>query len=138
MSGVALASSSEHGSSIPSIQLHSRPILLAESAPTHVHARSVEFLHPGYPEPSNVLMRLPALDGAGSSLGGIHLYTAFISCAIVAGNAFTGSYLTAETRDGVSIDFSPQNFDIVLNARKYYFHVESFPGLVDTAPRTES
>jgi hypothetical protein len=79
------------------------------------------FRHPGYPEEvGNILLRLYAFDRKG---GGLHYGTAFVACAIVAGNAWNG-YFTHQ-RDGDKIQLGN---DDLLNEKSYYFHVPPSQG----------
>src|SRR5438045_646943 len=78
-------------------------------------ALRIDFCHPGYNFPHDTLLTLHAFDHPD---GGIHYNTAFVACAIVAGNAWHG-YFT-ETRDGPTVNIGR---DGILREKKYYFHV---------------
>lgn len=47
------------------------------------NSKTIDFLHPGYDDGTNVIIALPALDHAD---GGIHHETARIACALIANN----------------------------------------------------
>ncbi|KAH0556027.1 hypothetical protein GP486_006032 [Trichoglossum hirsutum] len=78
-------------------------------------ALRIEFCHPAYDPPHDILLTLFGFDYLG---GGIHHNTALVACAIVAGNQWCG-YFT-ETRDGPSVTAA---CDEILRGKKYYFHV---------------
>lgn len=73
---------------------------------------SILFRHPGYANPTDILLRLPRLDA-----GGVHHRTALLACQIVADNAFDG-YLTTD-REGQ--DRVKTALDGVLRAESYWF-----------------
>lgn len=49
----------------------------------------IEFCHPGYEYPHNVLFRLPALDKR-DGMAGVYHETARLACCILAGNVWRG------------------------------------------------
>lgn len=83
---------------------------------------SIEFLHPGYPDTfkQNLLLTLNATDHAE---GGFHHRTAWLACAIIAGNAWTG-YLSL-TRERIRI---VADDDELLTGSSYYFHIPRSQG----------
>jgi hypothetical protein len=88
----------------------------------------VKFLHPAYPDGSNSIMLLPALDVVESLDGkrqwGIHFATALMACAIIANNKWEG-YLSGD-KDGLErVDIS---LDEILLGRLYYFQLGSDAG----------
>ncbi|ATY66563.1 hypothetical protein A9K55_001115 [Cordyceps militaris] len=116
-------------------------------APTHpdegvrpqFHRRNVRFCHPGYPDNSNTMLILPALDPLPhhdaqktplqpNKRFGMHHETARVACAILANARFDG-YLSENKQpqtDPPCID--P---DALLLGDKYYFHV---PGSAAPSP----
>ena len=85
----------------------------------HKSSHRIRFLHPGYSDDHNLLLNLSAFDTLGPPYGGIHYGTAFLACAIVAGNSWSG-YLTESTRDGNRVK---HQVDAILRSEQYYFHV---------------
>ena len=87
----------------------------------------IRFRHPGYSDDrlQNVLLTMYAFDHPD---GGLHYGTAFLACAIIAGNIFDG-YLT-DTRDGRKLNLE---WDELLVKKNYYFH--AYPPLDDAAER---
>ena len=53
----------------------------------------IAFLHPAYPDYYNLLLNLSAFDTLDAGHRGLHSGTAFLACAIVAGNSWK-RYLT--------------------------------------------
>ena len=80
-----------------------------------VEARAIQFHHPGYAYPNDILLTLLAPDHPS---GGLHHLTALTACGIVAGNRFDGYFSTAP--NGQAIEDSP---DSVLTGGDYWFHV---------------
>ncbi|KAH8755436.1 hypothetical protein F5883DRAFT_378224, partial [Diaporthe sp. PMI_573] len=85
--------------------------------------RAIEFCHPGYDYPHNILFRLSAIEPDAAAPTptkrfGVHHDTARIACAILANNAWDG-YLTANEADGPRVSDNPEC--ILVNSR-YYFH----------------
>jgi len=78
---------------------------------------SIEFLHPGYPDTfkQNLLLTLNATDHAE---GGLHHRTAWLACAIIAGNAWTGYLSLTRERTRIVVDD-----DELLTGSSYYFHI---------------
>ncbi|TPX14346.1 uncharacterized protein E0L32_005542 [Thyridium curvatum] len=76
----------------------------------------IQFLHPGYPHPTNLLLKLPRLDQAEPTEFGVHHATALLACQLIAANQFTG-YLIDEHQEPVTQDV------VVLLGRKYFFVV---------------
>lgn len=74
----------------------------------------VIFLHPGYADNDNFLLKLPAFDS-----GGIHHDTARIACAILAACRWDG--FLSSTRNGTPLPAGP---DDVLPPGRYYFCIE--------------
>jgi HNH endonuclease len=89
---------------------------------------TIIFKHPGYADEfgQNILL---TLDGFDSQHGALHYGTAFVACAIVAGNAWNG-YFTRE-RNGEPLELVD---DDVLTETSYYFHVPSPTGEVYKYP----
>lgn len=96
-----------------------RPALAAQPVTSFNNGqpRWIVFKHPGYSDyaKQNDLLRLYATDCID---GGLHYGTAWLACAIIAGNAWDG-YLTKE-REGMRIDMQE---DDLLMGESYYFHV---------------
>ena len=88
----------------------------------------VQFLHPAYPDGSNAIMRLPALDVVeapdGTKQWGIHFATALVACAIVANSKWDG-YLSHNKDGSNRVDMS---LDDILLGTSYYFHLGSDSG----------
>lgn len=77
----------------------------------------IQFLHPGYPHPTNLLLKLPRVDQAEPTEFGVHHATALLACQLIAANQFTG-YLIDEHQEPVTQDV------VVLLGRKYFFVVD--------------
>jgi hypothetical protein len=100
----------------------------AYSVPSHkdsgktlpIPARRISFIHPGYDDPGNVLLTLPALDPGG----GIHYATAKIACGIIAANRWDG-YFTTDKAGENKVESSPET---VLLGQSYYFHLPNLTG----------
>jgi hypothetical protein len=75
----------------------------------------IDFLHPGYEQPHNVLFTLHGFDYEN---GGIHHNTALVACGIIAGNQWHG-YFT-ESRGGPPILAAR---DETLRGKSYYFYL---------------
>jgi hypothetical protein len=76
----------------------------------------IRFRHPGYPnEFSDALFRLHCFDDSG----GLHHATAWLACAIVAGNEWEG-YLSSDRLSGQRLAAS---MDEVLTESDYWFHI---------------
>src|SRR6266487_564593 len=78
---------------------------------------TINFRHPAYPDDfnQNILLTLYAFDHPD---GGLHYGTAFLACALVAGNAWNGYFTT--TVDGPKV---VKEDDQLLREKNYYFHV---------------
>ncbi|KAK8142116.1 hypothetical protein G3M48_009320 [Beauveria asiatica] len=97
---------------------------------TRNEERAVTLRHPRYPDDSNILLVLPALDpipgpggflAEGNSLGlGLHHDTARVACGIIANCRWDG-YLSESRVDGAP-PFTTDP-DHLLPGRNYYFHV---------------
>ncbi|KAL8726656.1 MAG: hypothetical protein Q9166_006578 [cf. Caloplaca sp. 2 TL-2023] len=107
-------------SSTGGIQLRASRVL---SETTPLNDRTISVRHPGYPDSGakNELLILPAFDTPD---GGLHYGTVWLSCAIIAGNAWTG-YL-ANDRGGQRLQLGN---DDPLREGTYYFYV---PQIGDT------
>lgn len=90
------------------------------------HIGIIEFCHPGYKYPHNILFRLPALDRRDGRAG-VHHETARLACCILAGNVWEG-WLTANEPDGPRVEI--HDSEAVLMDKRYFFHCP--PG--STAP----
>lgn len=93
--------------------------------------RIVEFCHPGYEHPHNVLFRLCAIEPEPESEAptnarrfGVHHDTARIACATLANNAWDG-YLTIDEPTGPRIPIDEP--ERILVDHRYYFHHPSYP-----------
>lgn len=86
------------------------------------HRHVTEFLHPAYPDlrGQNVFLRLHATDHV---LGRLHHSTAWLACAMIAGNAWTG--FSSSTREPTRINVGR---DELLTSSSYYFHVPCSQG----------
>lgn len=84
----------------------------------------IEFCHPGYKYPYNILFRLPALDHREWEAG-VHHETARLACCILAGNMWDG-WLTTTEADGPRVDTTYGTEDILTGSR-YYFHCPADP-----------
>lgn len=87
----------------------------------------IEFCHPGYSYPHNVLFKLCAIESEPATEPerlGVHHDTARIACAILANNAWAG-HLTADEVDGPVIPL--EDPDRLLTSSRYYFHLPSDP-----------
>lgn len=116
------------GAVLPSIRFAGTPSWRErEERRTHSDPdRVVEFCHPGYEYPHNILFRLSAIEPdsappTATQRFGVHHDTARIACAILANNAWDG-YLTADKADGPRISGGP---DCILVNDRYYFHPPS-------------
>jgi hypothetical protein len=95
----------------------------AYSKPSHkdsgktlpLDSHKISFRHPGYDDPDNVLLAMPALDLGG----GIHHATAKITCGIIAANRWDG-YFTTDKAGQMRVESSE---DDILLGRSYYFHL---------------
>jgi HNH endonuclease len=83
----------------------------------NLHNSVISFHHPGYPD--NVDNILFQLNGFDTPEGGLHSATAWLACAIVAGNKWQG-FLTAQPSDSPRLAVS---MDEVLTNSDYWFHV---------------
>ena len=100
----------------------------AYSKPSHkdsgqiipLNDRQIRFRHPGYDDPDNLLLAMPALDPGG----GIHHATARIACGIIAGNRWDG-YFTTDKAGQDEVERSP---DTILMGVNYYFHIPNITG----------
>ncbi|EEQ84126.1 hypothetical protein, variant [Blastomyces dermatitidis ER-3] len=100
-------------------EFHPHPIPHAELA----LRGSINFLHPGYQEPRNVLLYLPRVDQeAGPHTFGVHHQTALIACQIIGNNAFKTGRLCHD-KDGRQPVNVP--LDGVLTDPTYYFLVDA-------------
>ncbi|KAM3512972.1 hypothetical protein MY11210_003372 [Beauveria gryllotalpidicola] len=110
-----------------------------EGVHPHSHRRNVRFCHPGYPDNSNTMLILPALDPldhdtretpsqpSDTQRFGIHDETARVAYAILANSRFDG-YLSENKKPETNPPFI--NPDTLLLGDKYYFHV---PGSTDAS-----
>ncbi|KAK4246086.1 hypothetical protein C7999DRAFT_42400 [Corynascus novoguineensis] len=80
----------------------------------------IYFLHPGY-DSHNTLLSLPRVDSTTSTYG-VHHRTALLACQIIAGNAFTNSYLAFDKAGQQRVQVP---LDDILIDRQYYFIVEA-------------
>ncbi|KAK4162842.1 hypothetical protein QBC43DRAFT_355534 [Cladorrhinum sp. PSN259] len=81
------------------------------------------FRHPGYANHS-LLLTLPRVDSAASiPTYGVYHRTALLACQIIAGNAFTNSYLSLDEAGQQQVQVP---LDGVLTEDEYYFIVEGF------------
>lgn len=76
----------------------------------------INFRHPAYPEPHDILIILPGLD---HPQGGIHHQIALDACAILANNRYDGWF--TEDREGAVRVRVP--LDGILRKHDYYFQV---------------
>lgn len=112
---------------LPPFQAHPTP----PTPPSQLRAESqIIFTHPGYPEPTNILLTLPRVDRAADSTSnsfGLHHRTALLACQIIAGNAFeTGRFtLDKEGQHTVNIPL-----DGILTGNAYYFIVGDGPSML--------
>lgn len=86
-------------------ELRSRPLQNQTTplASFNRYSHFILFKHPGYSdEDKNTLLRLYAIDHESN---GLHFTTAFVACAIVAGNAWNGYFTYG--RDGERINMEP-------------------------------
>ncbi|KAF3768226.1 hypothetical protein M406DRAFT_354865 [Cryphonectria parasitica EP155] len=94
----------------------------------------IEFCHPGYEYPHNVLFRLPALDKCDGKAG-VHHETARLACCILAGNAWEG-WLTAKEPGGPRADIN-HDTEAVLAESRYFFHRPPDPAATDQSYTTQ-
>ncbi|KAI8947199.1 hypothetical protein F4801DRAFT_520271 [Xylaria longipes] len=88
--------------------------------------REIEFLHPGYGYPHNILFILPRLNYSPFCRG-VHYGTALTACQIIANNAFDG-YLAIDREGRERVNPDPVlNFDFLLTKPYYWFFVDSAP-----------
>ncbi|MCJ1345714.1 hypothetical protein MMC31_003923 [Peltigera leucophlebia] len=100
------------------VKLRSRPLQNPTTplASFNRYPHFIKFKHPGYSDDAkNTLLRLYAIDHENN---GPHINTAFVACAIVAGNSWNG-YFT-DGRNGERIHMEP---DELLLKDTYYFYV---------------
>jgi len=100
----------------PRPQLHLREP--TQKFDVSVSVRTIQFLHPGYPNDDNTLLVSPAFDS-----GGVHHETARIACAILADCKWDGYF--SLTRDGARLEDA--DADTILVAPQYYFFLEPPP-----------
>jgi hypothetical protein len=85
------------------------------------------FRHPGYPDGlNNVLLRLNGFD----NLGNLHHGTAWLACAIIAGNKWEG-YLSTTQSSGQPLGIGHNK---VLTRSNYWFHVPDCPSPYPIVP----
>ncbi|KAK0657765.1 hypothetical protein B0T16DRAFT_425889 [Cercophora newfieldiana] len=83
----------------------------------------IRFRHPAYTNHS-LFLTLPRVDSAASiPTYGVHHRTALLACQIIAGNAFTNSYLSLDKAGQQQVQVPP---DSVLTEDEYYFIVKGF------------
>ncbi|KAK3363953.1 hypothetical protein B0T25DRAFT_56175 [Lasiosphaeria hispida] len=86
-----------------------------------VSRTDIRFRHPGYALHS-LFLSLPRVDSAASiPTHGVHHRTALLACQIIAGNAFTNSYLSLDRAGQQRVQVP---LDGVLTENEYYFFVE--------------
>lgn len=87
----------------------------------------VEILHPGYPEPANLLFKLPCVDrDATTDVAGVYHATALLACQIIAGNTFDTGRLTLDKEGRQPINIS---LNEILPGGSYYFFLGDDPGM---------
>jgi len=83
----------------------------------------IRFRHPAYSNHS-LFLTLPRVDSAASiPTYGVHHRTALLACQIIAGNAFSNSYLSLDKAGQQQVQVP---LDGVLTEDEYYFIVEGF------------
>lgn len=93
------------------------------SPPSLPSSMIIDFLHPAYDFPANILFSLPAVDAPmGSSRPGVHHGTALSACMIITANR--GGRLTTSVTPPSATDLGLPTFswDTVLTGPRYYFH----------------
>lgn len=93
----------------------------SNSPPLLTPCTSIDFLHPGYDDPANILFSLPAIDIAPncSCTPGVHHGTALTACRIIALNC--PGRLSPSRAPPSPTDVRPP-WDFILTERQYYFH----------------
>lgn len=89
--------------------------------------RRIQFLHPGYSAPNNVLFAMLANDGPH---GGLHHATALIACGLLAGNDWDGHLSLSGSGDPV--EEGPD--DLLSKLEYYYFPSDPDPATVPSTP----
>ncbi|KAI0443015.1 hypothetical protein F4803DRAFT_517130 [Xylaria telfairii] len=92
----------------------------------------IQFHHPKYSPPHDILFILPRLDRSSTSLQGVHYGTALTACQIVANNAFDG-YLATDREGRERVDCN-LDFDHLLTQSDYWFFVASTPQNLNPYP----
>lgn len=88
----------------------------------------IRFLHPGYPAPYHTLFSLPRVDPSPEHAGdlvGVHHRTALLAGQIIAGNAFSSSFLSLDRQGAQRVD-ELVSLDGVLVLSEYYLIVAGY------------
>lgn len=101
-------------------EAHSKPSHNDSGKTLPLDGHRISFRHPGYDDPDNVLLTIPALDLGG----GIHHATAKIACGIIAANRWDG-YFTTDKAGQKKVESSPET---ILMSEDYYFHLPNVTG----------
>ncbi|KAH8743339.1 hypothetical protein F5883DRAFT_441084 [Diaporthe sp. PMI_573] len=114
---------------LPSVRISATPSWADRQERHRSFNRVVEFCHPGYEYPHNVLLKLNAIEPEPETPSnvrrfGVHHDTARTACAILANNAWEG-YLTADEPTGTRIPIDDPERVLINN--RYYFHHPSYP-----------
>lgn len=83
------------------------------------HERFVCFRHPAWPRSLDIFLFLETLDNLPGR--GVHHHTAWLACAVIAGNAFNG-YLSPSP-DPNPVIAPPLGAEVLLKGSDYWFHV---------------
>lgn len=96
--------------------------------PSTENLGAIEFLHPGYPPPYNVLLRIARVDRvAATEPLGVHHGTALVALQIIADNAFETGRFTLD-KDGQEEVQTP--LDAILTEDTYYFVIGDSPSML--------
>lgn len=107
----------------PYVSSSGAPALTA-SAPSIPSSPTIDFLHPSYDYPANILFSLPAVDilRGPSSRPGVHHGTALSACIIVAANRCGRLTTSAAPPTPAELASPVAAWDAVLTEPRYYFH----------------
>lgn len=109
---------------------HSSEHRTSRSPPSLPSSTMIDFLHPAYDFPANILFSLPAVDTPlGSSRSGVHHGTALTACMIITANRPGRLTTSATPPTAAEFALSAVSWDTVLTEPRYYFHPvgETFP-----------
>lgn len=81
----------------------------------------IQFLHPRYAAPHNILFRLARVESVDGTICGVHHRTGLLACQIVAGNVCDTGCLTTD-KEGNNRESTP--LGDILTDEEYYFVID--------------